>query len=76
VSSACFAGSKVMHPQMPLCSNSDYTFTSDSSCNLDEANGAVHPTTGQYSYNMTSGYPWTPIKYAGDQGTSSYCSAL
>ena len=29
--------------------------------------GAVHPTTGQYSYFMTTGYPWTPIKFAGDQ---------
>ena len=72
-------------------SNSDYTFTSDASCNLDEANGetmtniltplltvwpgAVHPGTGQYSYFMTTGYPWTPIKFAGDQGTANYCSA-
>lgn len=54
----------------------DYTFTSDSSCNLDEANGAIHPTTGEYSYFMTTGYPWVPIKFAGDQGTSTYCSAL
>ena len=29
--------------------------------------GAVHPTTGQYSYFMTTDYPWTPIKFAGDQ---------
>ena len=72
-------------------SNSDYTFTSDASCNLDEANGetvtsilisvltvwagAVHPGTGEYSYFMTTGYPWTPIKFAGDQGTANYCSA-
>ena len=65
-------------------SNSDYTFSADSNCNLDEANGlfdlfvrflkkkssiagAVHPTTGQYSYFMTTDYPWTPIKFAGDQ---------
>lgn len=37
--------------------------------------GAVHPGTGQYSYFMTTGYPWTPIKFAGDQGTANYCSA-
>merc|ERR1712126_329532 len=53
---------------------SDYTFTADSSCNLDEANGAVHPTTGQYSYFMTTEYPWTPRKY-GASATSTYCSA-
>ena len=49
--------------------------SADSDCNLDEANGAVHPTTGQYSYFMTTGYPWTPIKWAGDQGTATICSA-
>ena len=37
--------------------------------------GALHAGTGQYSYFMTTGYPWTPIKFAGDQGTASYCSA-
>merc|ERR1712215_358240 len=56
-------------------SNSDYTYTPDANCNLDEASGALHPTTGQYSYFMTTGYPWIPIKYYGDQGTTSYCSA-
>jgi len=56
--------------------NTDYTFTSDSSCNLDEANGATHPTTGEYSYFMTTGYPWVPTYYGGDQGTSNLCSAL
>lgn len=56
-------------------SNSDYTFSADSNCNLDEANGAIHPTTEEYSYFMTTGYPWTPIKFAGDQGQSNYCSA-
>ena len=56
-------------------SNSDYTFSAGSDCNLDEASGAVHPSTGQYSYFMTTGYPWTPIKWAGDQGTASLCSA-
>jgi len=53
---------------------SDYTFTADSSCNLDEANGAMHPTTGKYSYFMTTDYPWTPRKY-GTTATASYCSA-
>ena len=55
--------------------NTDYTFSPGSDCNLDEASGAVHPSTGQYSYFMTTGYPWTPIKWAGDQGRSSLCSA-
>jgi hypothetical protein len=27
-------------------------------CNLDQANGAIHPTTGQYSYFATYGYPF------------------
>jgi len=44
-------------------------------CNLDEANGAVHPTTGEYSYFMTTTYPWTPIYYFGDEGINPYCSA-
>ena len=55
--------------------NTDYSFSADSDCNLDEASGAVHPTTGQYSYFMTTGYPWTPIKWAGDQGRATLCSA-
>jgi len=56
--------------------NSDYTYTPDASCNLDEASGAVHPTTGKYSYFMTTGYPWTPIKFFGDQGSgASFCGA-
>ena len=71
-------------------SNSDYTFSADSNCNLDEANGlldinksflnissilgAIHPTTGEYSYFMTTGYPWTPIKFAGDQVIVNYKS--
>ena len=45
------------------------------SCNLDEASGAVHPTTGQYSYFMTADYPWTPIVYFGSEGKQSLCSA-
>ena len=55
--------------------NTDYSFSADSNCNLDEASGALHPGTGQYSYFMTTDYPWTPIKWAGDQGTGSLCSA-
>jgi len=56
--------------------NSDYTYTPDASCNLDEASGAVHPTTGKYAYFMTTGYPWTPIKFFGDQGSgASFCGA-
>jgi len=43
-------------------------------CNLDEANGAIHPTTGEYSYFTTTGYPWIPIYYYGDGGVSSLCS--
>ena len=35
--------------------------------NISSSSGANHPTTGQYSYFMTTGYPWTPIKFAGDQ---------
>merc|ERR1712109_1200 len=57
----------------------DYTYEQAAfdagACNLDEANGAIHPTTGEYSYFMTTTYPWTPINYFGDQGVSSYCSA-
>jgi len=54
---------------------SDYEFDSSiSGCNLDEGNGAVHPTTGQYSYFMTTGYPWVPIYYYGEDGKSKLCS--
>merc|ERR1719234_2887260 len=57
----------------------DYTYDQAAfdagACNLDEASGAVHPTTGEYSYFMTTTYPWTPIYYFGDQGVNSYCSA-
>ena len=66
--------------------------SSNSDCNLDEANGgqfsvqghililifpvqgAIHPTTGQYSYFMTTGYPWVPIKYYGQGGANSLCA--
>jgi hypothetical protein len=51
----------------------DYTYSSDSSCNLDEGNGGLHPDTGKYSYFMTTGYPWIPIKYFGDGTTASIC---
>jgi len=44
-------------------------------CNLDMANGAIHPTTGVYSYFTTTGYPWVPIYYYGANGTSAICSA-
>lgn len=48
--------------------------SSNSGCNLDEGNGAIHPTTGQYSYFMTTGYPWVPIKYFGQGGPTSLCA--
>jgi len=59
--------------------DSDYTYSDSGftagTCNLDSASGAVHPTTGEYSYFATVGYPWVPIYFYGDQGTSSLCSA-
>jgi len=59
--------------------STDYTYSdsafSAGTCNLDLASGAVHPTTGEYSYFMTTGYPWVPIYFYGDEGTSSLCSA-
>merc|ERR1712122_206513 len=45
------------------------------SCNLDEANGAIHPATGEYSYFMTTTYPWVPLYYYGSEGVSDLCSA-
>jgi len=45
------------------------------SCELDEANGATHPTTGVYSYFTTQDYPYVPIYFFGSEGQSSYCSA-
>ena len=36
--------------------------------------GAIHPTTGHYSYFMTSGYPWVPIYYYGQGGASALCA--
>jgi len=57
----------------------DYSYDQDAfdagSCNLDSANGAIHPTTGEYSYFMTTEYPWVPIQYYGSEGESSLCSA-
>merc|ERR1719382_2003722 len=59
--------------------DTDYTYSDSAfaagTCNLDSASGAVHPTTGEYSYFATVGYPWVPIYFYGDQGTSSLCSA-
>ena len=37
--------------------------------------GAIHPTTGEYSYFMTTTYPWVPMYYYGDGETSDLCSA-
>jgi len=54
--------------------SSSYEYNPTSDCNLDEGNGAVHPTTGEYSYFMTTGYPWIPIQYNGDQGSGRLCS--
>merc|ERR1719244_265088 len=64
----------------PIGSSSDDYFYdsaafSGGDCNLDEASGAIHPTTGKYSYFTTTDYPWVPIQYFGDQGTSTICSA-
>jgi len=51
-----------------------YEFNSDG-CNLDEANGAIHPTTGEYSYFLTTTFPWVPKYYYGEDGASDLCSA-
>jgi len=60
-----------------LASNiDDYSWDSSlSGCNLDEANGAYHPTTGEYSYFMTNSFPFVPPYYFGEDGDSetSYC---
>merc|ERR1719346_944820 len=47
----------------------DYTYASNLDCNLDEASGALHPTTGKYSYFMTTDYPWIPIKFMASRST-------
>merc|ERR1711973_545193 len=57
-------------------SNEDsYQYVNSNGCNLDEANGAIHPTTGKYSYFMTTTYPWVPMYYYGDGGVADLCSA-
>ena len=60
-------------------STSDYEYSdadyAAGKCNLDNGNGAIHPTTGQYSYFMTTGYPWVPTIYYGNSGSSNLCSA-
>ena len=38
--------------------------------------GAIHPTTGEYSYFMTETYPWVPMYYYGDGGVADLCSAI
>jgi len=59
--------------------SSDYVFDQAAydagTCNLDEGSGATHPTTGQYSYFLTTGYPYTPIYYYGKAGAAPICSA-
>jgi len=56
-------------------SEDDYEYDSSiTGCNLDEANGGVHPITGVYSYFATTGYPWLPIYYYGSQGVADSCS--
>ena len=45
-----------------------YEYVDSDACNLDKANGAIHPTTGKYSYFMTETYPWVPMYYYGDGG--------
>jgi len=59
--------------------NSDYEFDqagyAAGSCQLDEANGAVHPKTGEYSYFMTTDHPFIPIGYYGTEGKQRICSA-
>merc|ERR1719312_2182509 len=58
---------------------SDYEYDQDAydagTCNLDEGSGAIHPTTGEYSYFLTAGYPYTPIYYYAKAGSASLCSA-
>lgn len=55
--------------------DSSYEYSASGDCNLDEANGAVHPVTGEYSYFMTETYPWLPIYYYGSEGSASLCDA-
>merc|ERR1711973_959149 len=53
----------------------EYEFDDSDGCNLDIANGAIHPTTGKYSYFMTTTFPWVPMYYYGDGGVADVCSA-
>ena len=53
----------------------DTSAYSAGTCNLDRANGATHPTTGQYSYFTTYGFPFIPIFFFGANGTSTLCGA-
>jgi len=53
-----------------------YEYVDSDDCNLDKANGAIHPTTGEYSYFMTETYPWVPMYYYGDGGVADLCSAI
>merc|ERR1711982_206417 len=55
--------------------DSYYEFDSAGDCNLDEANGAIHPTTGEFSYFMTTTYPWVPTYYYGSEGAADLCNA-
>ena len=50
-----------------------FSYFTDSHLNLS-VEGAIHPTTGHYSYFMTSGYPWVPIYYYGQGGASALCA--
>lgn len=58
---------------------SDYEYDTASftagTCQLDSANGAIHPTTGKYSYFATTGYPYVPIVYFGSSGKQTVCNA-
>lgn len=55
-------------------SSSDYTFTSSSECDLDEANGydftgkGINDSDGNaitgYAYVATDAYPWVQTKFA------------
>jgi len=58
---------------------SDYEYDSAGfaagTCQLDEGNGAIHPTTGKYSYFATTDYPYVPIIYYGNEGKKTACSA-
>ena len=52
-----------------------YEYIAGAGCNLDEANGAIHPMTGVYSYFSTTTYPWVPTYFYGTEGAADLCSA-